>query len=157
MLLNKYVSANLNVSKILFSRYQQQWLSQPYERNPAYPEELKFSTTNGLLMRTKSELIIADRLEYYGVPYLPEMPLWFDYDFRPKYPDFTVLKQNGEIIIWEHMGRMDKEDYFIKNSRKILEYRANGYSQNTNLIITFEEDISEPGIIDHIIKTRILF
>ena len=51
---------------------------------------------------------------------------------------------------------MDKEDYFIKNSRKIIEYRQNGYSWNTNLIITFEEDIMEPGMIDHIIETRIL-
>lgn len=131
-------------------------LSQPYERNPAYPEELKFSTTNKVLMRTKSEFIIANRLEHYNIPYLPEMPLWFAYNLRPKYPDFTILKPNGETIIWEHMGRMDKEDYFTKNSRKIIEYRQNGYSQNTNLIITFEEDIIEPGMIDHIIETRIL-
>lgn len=155
-LLNEYTSLNLDMTKILLSPHQQQWLAQPYERNPAYPEQLKFTTDNGVLMRTKSELIIANRLEHYGIPYLPEMPIWFNYDFRPKYPDFTILKQNGETIIWEHMGLMDKEDYFIKNSRKILEYRANGYSQNTNLIITFEEDISEPGMIDHIIHTRIL-
>lgn len=155
-LLTDYAALNLDMSKILFSHSEQQWLSQPYERNPAYPEELKFSTTNEVLMRTKSELIIANRLEHYNIPYLPEMTLWFTYNLRPKYPDFTILKPNGEIIIWEHMGRMDKEDYFIKNSRKIVEYRQNGYSQNTNLIITFEEDIIEPGMIDHIIETRIL-
>ena len=155
-LLTDYAALNLDMSKILFSHSEQQWHSQSYERNPAYPEELKFSTTNEVLMRTKSELIIANRLEHYNIPYLPEMPLWFAYNLRPKYPDFTILKPNGETIIWEHMGRMDKEDYFIKNSRKIIEYRQNGYSQNTNLIITFEEDIIEPGMINHIIETRIL-
>ncbi len=153
---NQYASLNLDMSKIFLSPEQRRWLSQPYKRNPSYPEELKFTTTNEVLMRTKSELIIANRLEYYNIPYLPEMPLWFAYDMYPKYPDFTILKPNGETIIWEHMGRMDKEDYFIKNSRKIIEYRQNGYSQNTNLIITFEEDIMEPGMIDHIIMTRIL-
>jgi len=154
--LYQYGSLGLDMDKILFSRHQQQWLSQPYERNPAYPEELKFKTTNNKLMRTKSELIIANRLEHYDIPYLPEMPLWFSYNLHPKYPDFTILKHDGSTIIWEHMGRMDKEDYFIKNSRKIIEYRQNGYSQNTNLIITFEEDIREPGMIDHIIESRLL-
>ncbi len=153
---NQYASLGLDMDKILLSRQQQEWLNQPYERNPAFPDELKFTTDNNKLMRTKSELIIANRLEHYNIPYLPEKPLWFDYDFYPKYPDFTILKPDGSTIIWEHMGRMDKEDYFIKNSRKIIEYRRNGYSQNTNLIITFEEDIIEPGLIDHIIECRIL-
>lgn len=154
--LNQYESLGLDMNRILLSPEQQEWLNQPYERNPAYPEELKFKTTNNNLMRTKSELIIANRLEHYGIPYLPEKPLWFDYDMYPKYPDFTILKANGDTVIWEHMGLMDREDYFIKNSRKIIEYRQNGYSQNTNLIITFEEDIMEPGLIDHIIESRIL-
>ena len=154
--IQQYESLNLDMNKILYSRNEQEWLTQPYERNPAYPEELKFTTTNGVLMRTKSELIIANRLEHYHISYLPEMPLWFPYNINPKYPDFTILKPNGETIIWEHMGRMDKEDYFIKNSRKIVEYRQNGYSQNTNLIIMFEEDIMEPGMLDYIILTRIL-
>lgn len=154
--LQQYEKLGFDMNQIFFSREQQNWLSQSYERNPAYPEELKFATSNGQLMRSKSELIIANKLELYNIPYLPEMPLWFPYDIYPKYPDFTILKPNGEIIIWEHMGRMDKEDYFIKNCRKIIEYRQNGYSQNTNLIITFEEDLIEPGLIDHIIKNRIL-
>lgn len=156
LLINQYESLGLDMNRILLSPEQQEWLNQPYERNPAYPEELKFKTTNNNLMRTKSELIIANRLEHYGIPYLPEKPLWFDYDMYPKYPDFTILKANGDTVIWEHMGLMDREDYFIKNSRKIIEYRQNGYSQNTNLIITFEEDIIEPGLIDHIIESRIL-
>ena len=156
LIIDKYASLGLDMDKILLSRQQQEWLNQPYERNPAFPDELKFTTDNNKLMRTKSELIIANRLEHYNIPYLPEKPLWFDYDFYPKYPDFTILKPDGSTMIWEHMGRMDKEDYFIKNSRKIIEYRRNGYSQNTNLIITFEEDIIEPGLIDHIIECRIL-
>lgn len=154
--LNLYTSSGLDMERILLPPKQQEWLNQSYERNPAYPEELKFETTNKRLMRTKSELIIANRLEHYNIPYLPEMPLWFRYYMYPKYPDFTILKPNGEIIIWEHMGLMDKEDYFIKNSRKIIEYRQNGYSLNSNLIITFEEDIIETGMIDHIIESRLL-
>ena len=154
--LEQYRTLDFDMNRILLSPEQQKWLDQPYERNPAYPEELKFETTNNKLMRTKSELIIANRLEYYNVPYLPEMPFYFDYDLYPKYPDFTILKHDGSIIIWEHMGRMDKEDYFIKNSKRIIEYRQNGYSQNTNLIITFEEDIREPGLIENIIERRIL-
>ena len=154
--LDQYESLGLDMNRILLSPKQQEWLNQPYERNPAYPEELKFKTSNDHLMRTKSELLIANRLEYYNIPYLPEKPLFFDYDLYPIYPDFTILKADGTEIIWEHMGLMDKEEYFIKNCRRIRRYTNNGYSLHTNLIITFEEDITTPGIIDHIIDTRIL-
>lgn len=156
LLLKEYDTTGLDMSRILLSPEQQAWLSQPYERNPSYPKELKFLTTNGVLMRTKSELMIANRLEYFFIPYLPEMPLWFLYNQYPIYPDFTILKDDGSIIIWEHMGLMDKETYFIKNCKRIMEYRQNGYCLHTNLIITFEEDICEPGLIDKIIKSRIL-
>lgn len=154
--LDQYASTGLDMDRILFSTKQHEWLNQPYERNPAYPEELKFETTNNRLVRTKSELIIANRLEHYNIPYLPEMPLFFNYDMYPKYPDFTILKHDGTTLVWEHMGLMDKENYRTKNIKKLLEYRQNGYSIHTNLIITFEEDIREPGMIDNIIESRIL-
>ncbi len=154
--LKRYENAGLDMGKVLYSPSQQAWLNQPYERNPAYPEELKFETTNNKLMRTKSELIIANRLEYYGIPYLPEKPLFFDYDLYPIYPDFTILKADETEIIWEHMGLMDKEEYFIKNCRRIRRYINNGYGLHTNLIITFEKDIITPGLIDHIIESRLL-
>lgn len=48
------------------------------------------------------------------------------------------------------------DDYFMKNCRKIREYRQNGYNQNTNLIITWEDDISEQYMIDDIIERRII-
>lgn len=155
-LLQKYEKYGLDMDKILLSHKQYEWLHQTYIRNPLYPEELKYTTTNGLLMRTKSELIIANRLEHYHIPYLPEMPLWFDFNSYPYYPDFTILKLDGSIIIWEHMGLMEQDDYFMKNCKKIREYRQNGYSQNTNLIITWEDDISEQYMIDDIIERRIV-
>lgn len=153
---HEYAQNGLDVSRILHSPKQQTWLAQPYERNPAYPEELKFPTTNGVLMRTKSEVIIANRLEHFLIPYLPEMPFWFPYNMYPIYPDFTILRPDGSIIIWEHMGLMDDEKYFLKSCRKIRDYRQNGYSQHTNLIITWEDDIIEANMIDDIIKSRIL-
>ena len=54
------------------------------------------------------------------------------------------------------MGLMDKNDYFLKNCRKIRDYYRNGYSTHTNLIITWEDDIKTPDMIDHIITSRIL-
>ena len=50
---------------------------------------------------------------------------------------------------------MSDDDYFIKSNERHREYRANGLCDHTNLIITWEEDLLDMSVIDHIIRTRI--
>lgn len=38
-----------------------------------------------------------------------------------------ILCDDGRILIWEHFGLMDKEEYFISACRKLEQYRKAGY------------------------------
>ena len=70
------------------------------------------------------------------------------------YPDFTVEKKNGDIILWEHLGLIDNPDYRNKAYRKILKYNENGYYQGKNLILTYEtaESPLDPMDVEHEIE-----
>jgi len=98
-------------------------------------------TFNGIQVRSKSEVIIANTLEKYGIPYHYEMPLImkvFGYD-REYRPDFTILNvRTGKIFYWEHFGMMEDPEYSVKAFHKIKTYQMNGHSLRDDLLITME-------------------
>jgi len=116
------------------------------------PEALKFYTKMGIIVRSKSEVIIATALYDNNIK--------FEYEKAIKisdviyYPDFTVEKKNGDIILWEHLGLIDNPDYRNKAYRKILKYNENGYYQGKNLILTYEtaESPLDPMDVEHEIE-----
>ena len=67
------------------------------------------------------------------------------------YPDFMILCDDGRILIWEHFGLMDKEEYFISACRKLEQYRRAGYVQHSNLICTYEEDLRSGAVLEEIL------
>lgn len=115
-------------------------------------EALKFYTKMGIIVRSKSEVIIATALYDNNIK--------FEYEKAIKisdviyYPDFTVEKKNGDIILWEHLGLIDNPDYRNKAYRKILKYNENGYYQGKNLILTYEtaESPLDPLDVEHEIE-----
>lgn len=117
------------------------------------PEALKFYTKMGIIVRSKSEVIIATAL-------YDDNNIKFEYEKAIKisdviyYPDFTVEKKNGDIILWEHLGLIDNPDYRNKAYRKILKYNENGYYQGKNLILTYEtaESPLDPIDVEHEIE-----
>ena len=64
---------------------------------------------NGILVRTKSELIIANLLAGQGIPFGYEVPLRAA-DGTFYLPDFTIVAR-GETWYWEHVGRLDSDAY----------------------------------------------
>ena len=43
-------------------------------------------------------------------------------------PDFTVInKRTGKMFLYEHLGKMDDENYVASNMRKLDLYEKNGY------------------------------
>jgi hypothetical protein len=64
---------------------------------------------SGDMLRSKSEVIIANMLHERGVPFLYERPL-FAGDGTLRLPDFTVTWA-GKTYYWEHLGRLDDADY----------------------------------------------
>lgn len=127
----------------------EEWRSGNYVTNPRKPELKKYSAAGGIMVRSKSEKIIADRLWAHGVKFRYEAQ--FLIEGREFYPDFTIRLKDGKLIIWEHFGLLDNNEYADNASRKLDLFRRAGYKQHTNLICTDEDDIKSLEKIDDII------
>ena len=79
-------------------------------------------TESGDLVRSKSEVIIADKLFARGVDYAYEQPLTLP-NGRTRYPDFTIEDPaRGVTFYWEHLGLLDDPAYRARWERKRAEY-----------------------------------
>lgn len=107
------------------------------EENPRKSEK-EITTANGEKVKSKSEVIIADRLKLYGVPYSYEMK--FDDTWKySDYPDFTCLnKRTGKTYYWEHCGRFDDPKYSENLMIRIIRYASHEIYLGSELIITME-------------------
>ena len=120
--------------------FAQAWEKESYNTNPYYPEQRVYPTKKDELVRSKSEVMLADMYYEMGVPYRYEAELVLK-DGKKKYPDFTLLKTNTrEIIYHEHLGLLDDEEYRAANFAKLEEYRKNGIYLGKNLIMTYEAE-----------------
>lgn len=117
--------------------YIKRWLSVEYSEG-YFPEGYdEYYTMKGMRVHSKSEIIIADALDSYNIPYRYEFPICLD--GKEKRPDFiclNVAKRNE--YVWEHFGMMGVEEYAEGNVDKINKYIANGYYPGENAIFTFE-------------------
>ena len=103
-----------------------------------YAENLVYKTEKGEMVRSKSEMIIANMLFENHVPYTYEKELEVG-GFR-KIPDFTIEdEESGDIWYWEHCGMMNDANYKKRWEAKKKLYAENGIVEEKNLIIT-EED-----------------
>lgn len=119
-------------------KYVEQWLAQPYKTNP-YPMEdhQMLFTDRGVQVRSKSELIIAEKLEQLDIPYRYEPALILG--DRTIYPDFLILNVRfRKEIYWEHLGMMDDPVYNEDALRKIKLYEKQGLFPGESLILTHE-------------------
>ena len=117
----------------------ERWKNEEFISNQKYPEHLINKTVNGLMVRSKSEAFIATELVAREIVFRYECLL--EIEGRPYYPDFTIIHPvTHEVIIWEHLGLMDKDDYIQKASAKLAVYMRNGIVPGINLIITSETD-----------------
>jgi hypothetical protein len=99
------------------------------------------------MVRSKSEVIIANMMAEREIPFLYEVPLYAP-DGTFYLPDFTVTAR-GETWYWEHVGRLDLEEY-----RNHWETKKAWYDRffPGRLIITTESgDLSQQA--DGIIRT----
>ena len=117
------------------------------------------TTLNGEHVKSKSEIIIADRLKVAGVPYVYEYETVvaneYSGAFEKWYPDFKVLNtRTGKEYYWEHLGMVDKADYFATGMFKLDVFAANDIIVGDNLIVTMEtaETPMNTEYIDMIIR-----
>jgi len=85
------------------------------------------------MVRSKSEVIIANLLFERGIEFRYEIPL-FASDGSMYLPDFTINWQ-GEELYWEHVGMLHREDYKVKWEAKEKWYKKHFAGR---LLLTFE-------------------
>lgn len=124
-----------------------------------YEEHLIHRTARGEMVRSKSEVIIADHLANKGIEYGYEQPLTIE--GVTKYPDFTVEDmESGSSFYWEHCGMLHVPSYRRRWEEKLAWYRSHGIKPHEEggggkgtLIITRDEP---NGSIDSASITRLI-
>jgi len=125
-----------------------------------FEDRLVNLTSRDEFVRSKSELIIAEKLIEAEVDYVYEKPLAIAGTTR--YPDFTIEdEETGDLFYWEHCGMLFDPDYAERWQRKLEWYKHHdilphelGGGKNGTLIVTADSQsggISAPDIT-HIIK-----
>ena len=93
-------------------------------------EGLIHRTERGELVRSKSELVIADKLHARGIEYTYEQPLLLP-NGRTRYPDFTITDHAmGVTYFWEHLGMLHDPAYRARWARKRAEYVESGIAHH---------------------------
>ena len=137
-------------------QYIQRWLNIPFTPKPITSDQPVFITMKGEHVRSKTEMIIADRLLASGIPYKYECPL------KTKngviHPDFTILKiSERKILYLEHCGKMDDPEYTENRVvKRINDYNLAGITLGNNLFITMESSTTplDVRVLDKLIKTQ---
>ena len=151
-----YDSVNVNLSPVYrnakteaaasYKRDVQSWKTQQNRVKEEYlllnperhPESLRIQRANGELMRSRAEVMIADTLDSYGIPYVYEVPhlcngIWMKTDFTI----LSVRDYKTELLL-EHVGLMSDSDYRTTFTNKLHNYMMEGYIPNINLFFSFD-------------------
>lgn len=104
-----------------------------------YEAGLIHRTARGELVRSKSEVIIADALFDKGIDYEYEKELYLNED-GIKSPDFTIDDaESGIKFYWEHCGMMSDETYNRRWQAKRMVYEKHGIVEGKNLIVSYDK------------------
>lgn len=133
--------AYAHLLKDLRKKQLQSHKNPSHHQCPYNPKYHKHDTDCGIMVRSKSEKIIANALTAYRIPFQYELEFIYTGSAQRRiYPDFTITLPNGTTIIWEHLGLLSYEDYCIENARKLNVYQQNGYTIGENLILTMDNN-----------------
>ena len=114
-----------------------EWMEEPYVGKPFKDDAPVYKTIKGERVRSKSEVMIADRLFFRGVPYKYECPIMID--GRVIHPDFSMKRMSDNKIIYhEHCGKMDDPEYYSDLVERLNLYNLAGIMQGDRLTLSFE-------------------
>jgi hypothetical protein len=110
-------------------------------RKAFFERGLIHRTERGDLVRSKSELNIADKLLANGIDYYQyEQPLRLK-DGYERFRDFTIRNDaRGVTFYWKHLGLLSDQEYERRWLKKLDGYRESG-------ILPHEEGEGENGIL----------
>jgi hypothetical protein len=129
---------------------------RPESAERFFATHLIHRTRKGVMVRSKSEVIVADTLTSLGISYDYEVKLPAKAnpkDFR--LPDFTVSYE-GDTFYWEHLGMLSVPSYLEEWERKRQWYIDNGYFER---LIMSEDGLDgsiDASVIETTARSRIL-
>ncbi len=135
----------------------EKWKAEEYETSTLHPENKRFRTKAGIMVRSKSEQVWANLLYENNIPFRYEERIELNGAYY--YPDFTVLiPSTMEVIYIEHFGMMDNSEYYMRTMSKIQTYIANHIMPTVNLICTYEsrEYPLDPEYVQGLIELHFL-
>ncbi len=138
----------------LYSRLYDEQSAWAREYTPPnyYSEERKHLAANGLHVRSKSEVLIVDKLIEHGIAFRYEQPL--EISGALYYPDFTIMRSDGKMFYWEHAGQTNSQRYLDRFLNKVRSYATVNIVPWDNLIITY--DNAEGNIDLRIVESEIV-
>ena len=103
-----------------------------------YAEHLIHRTEKGHLVRSKSELVIANMLCQLEIDYEYERVCDGTTEPGRLRPDFSFVMPDGDLIVWEHLGMLDRPDYKRGWEWKRHWYERNGFVEGKTLFTSAE-------------------
>jgi hypothetical protein len=113
-----------------------------------FAEHLIHRTLRGELVRSKSELVIANHLYGLRLPYQYERPLEGTAASGRLRPDFSFVDDAGDVFLWEHLGLLRRDDYRRAWEWKREWFRKNGFVEGKDLFTTSEDDGLDMRAVD---------
>jgi len=112
-----------------------------------YEESKIHKTKRGDMVRSKSEVIIANELENAGLDWHYENDgKSIEIEGKKLLPDF-VVKHNGKTYYWEHLGLLNKPRY-----KKAWEEKEKYYLSDKNIILKTTKETNNAINCDYVIK-----
>lgn len=142
-----WVADQLEVA--LFEGVHGRFAARRAKREPTAPLAYRATphlTIRGELLRSKSEVVIANCLHSIGLHYEYERHLEGTADPGYLRPDFTNIGRTGNVVLWEHLGMLDHPPYAAHWYRKLAWYARNGFELDKNLFVT-----SQTGSLDMLV------
>ena len=130
--------ALVHPSVVTDEEFAKLWLDKSYQGKGFAEGVPEYYSTKGIRVRSKSEALIADMYDDFGIPMKYECPITL-WNGKTVYPDFTLLDiRERKIIIHEHLGMADDPEYMRKAVRRLRDLQLSGFTLGVNLIITIE-------------------
>lgn len=136
--LNPYRKIHVKPDIVPDEEFIKNWEQLEYQRKSFQEDMPEYYTDKGERVRSKTEILIANALLKYHIPYRYESPLYLN-GYGKIHPDFTVLNVRlRKEYYWEHMGKMDDQEYAEEALRRIDMYERNDIFPGDTLILTHE-------------------
>lgn len=135
--------------------FAQKWMETPYKHKAFKKGTPEFYTLKNERVRSKSEVIIADRLREKGIPYRYECPL--KVGNKIIHPDFTILRMSDRKIVYhEHCGKIGDREYAEDMLTRAKDYSQADIILGDRLFYSFESETTPLDImmLDKLIDTH---